>query len=109
MLSTPSANCTVVPCQPLQGTASCGVVRKPHGRGPGSEIRFDIDDSGLAGSKGTFQGRTDLGGGLDIFAMATKGIHELFITLVAQLAPDLPPIWIRGPAAVQTDHRYNGQ
>src|SRR5262249_46341884 len=109
MLSTPSANCTVVPCQPLQGTASGGVVRKPHGRGPGSEIRFDIDDSGLTGSKGTFQCRTNVGRGLDILAIATKGIHELFISLVAQLTSDLPSIWISGPAAVQTDHRDDGQ
>src|SRR5205823_9455043 len=46
---------------------------------------------------------------LNIFAMTTKGIHELFIPLVAQLASDLSPLRVGGPAPVQTDHRYDGQ
>src|SRR5262245_40575317 len=109
MLSTPSAICPAIPCQSLEVAASGGVVREAHGRGPGPEIRFDIDDSGLTGSKGTFQCRTNVGRGLDILAMATKGIHELFIPLVAQLTSDLPPIRISSPATVHTDHRYNGK
>ena len=33
--------------------------------------------------------------------MATKGIHELFIPLVAQLASDLSPLRVGGPSTVQ--------
>src|SRR5262245_17927946 len=39
--------------------------------------------------------------------MATKGIHQLLIALIAQLAPDLAPVWISRPAAVETDDRDN--
>src|SRR2546423_15632911 len=93
----------------LEGTASGGVVRKPHGCGPGPKIRFDIHDRGLPRRKGAFQRRADIGGGLNIFTMATKGIHELFIPLVAQLASDLSPLRVGGPATIQTDHRHDGQ
>src|SRR5262245_40385897 len=81
------------------------VVREAHGRGAGSAIRFDIHDSIFARSEGTFQSTADIGGLLNIFAMAAKGIHQFLIALIAQLASDLAALWISRPAAVETDDR----
>src|SRR5215831_6032570 len=37
--------------------------------------------------------------------MATKGIHQFLIALIAQLASNLTPVGISRPAAVETDDR----
>ena len=69
--------------RPPRGTASGHIIAKAHGGGARTKVRFDIHDSGLARRKGPFQGRADVGRVLDIFAVATKGVHELFIALIA--------------------------
>src|SRR2546423_12961314 len=77
----------------LEGTTSGGVVRKPHGCGPGSKIRFDIHDRGLPRRKGAFQRRADIGGGGHTFHPATQSIPERFIPPRGQKAgePSPPP------------------
>jgi hypothetical protein len=58
-------------------------IAEAHGCGRRPKVSFDIHDRRLARRQGTFQRWADIGGYLDILAMAAKGADALFLALIA--------------------------
>src|SRR5436189_4815145 len=83
------------------------VVREAHGGGAGAVVGLDIDQRHHALVHlllRAFQGRADVLGVLDIFAMSTEALRHDVVPRIAKIAAWLVALRVGGPAAVEADH-----
>src|SRR5947208_11777834 len=82
------------------------VVRETHGGGAGAVVGLDVDQRHHALVHlllGAFQGRADVLGVLDIFAVRTEALRHNVVPRIAKIAARLVALGIGGPAAIEAD------
>src|SRR3954454_1919270 len=82
------------------------VVREAHGGGAGAVVGLDVDEGHHAVIHlllRALQGRADVLGVLDIFAVGAEGLGHLVVAGIAEVAAGLVALRVGGPAAIEAD------
>src|SRR5262245_36460919 len=96
---------------PTPMRSSRRVCGEADGLGAGRVVGDDVDDGGLAGGEGAFQGWADVVGFFDVLAVGAEVHREPIVAREAEIAARLGqrprPLGVRGPAAVVADDAYD--